>query len=78
MSLDKIGALEERFAQVAEMVRGLKQEKSRLEGELAGLRQELEYKKALEEELDKMTKEKEAVRARLEGLLKGMEELSGQ
>jgi predicted RNase H-like nuclease (RuvC/YqgF family) len=76
MSIDKVQALEERVSKVVELVKNLKEEKSRLEKEVATLKEELAFKKALEEEVDKLESEKQEVRARLEGILKGIEELA--
>lgn len=76
MSIEKVEALEERITRVIELVKNLKEEKHRLEGELAALRDELAYKKALEEEVDKLQREKEQVRERLENILKGIDQLS--
>lgn len=75
MSIDKVQALEERISKVVELVKNLKEEKSRLENEIATLKEELAFKKVLEEEVDKLEGEKEEVRARLEAILKGIEEL---
>jgi len=76
MSIEKVEALEERISRVIELVKNLKEEKLRLEGEVGSLREELAYKKALEEEVEKLEREKEQVRARLENILKGIEQLS--
>lgn len=76
MSIEKVEALEERITRVIELVKSLKEEKQRLEGEVGALREELAYKKALEEEVEKLEREKEQVRARLENILKGIEQLS--
>ena len=75
MSLDKIEALEERISRVVELVRGLKEENSILEGEVVRLQNELVAKKAVEEELSRLREEKEAVRSRLEKMLQGIEGL---
>jgi len=76
MSIEKVEALEERITRVIELVKNLKAEKLRLEGEVGSLREELAYKRALEEEVEKLEREKEQVRARLENILRGIEQLS--
>ncbi len=76
MSIEKVEALEERITRVIELVKNLKAEKLRLEGEVGSLREELAYKRALEEEVEKLEREKEQVRARLENILTGIEQLS--
>jgi len=69
MSIEKIDALEERISRVVAMVKGLKEEKTRLEGEVARMRDELE-------ELARLRQEKDVVKNRLEKILKGIEELA--
>lgn len=76
MSIEKAEALEERISRVIELVKNLKEEKIRLEGELGSLREELAYKRALEEEVEKLEREREQVRERLESMLRVVEELS--
>jgi len=76
MSLEKMDALEERITKVVEMVKGLKEEKVRLEGEVALLKDELAKKTTVEEEAARLRQEKEQVKERLERILKGIEELS--
>lgn len=75
MSLEKIEALEERITKVVEMVKGLKEENKRLDSELQN---EQLSKMELEDELAKLRQEKEQVKDRLESILKGIEDITGQ
>ncbi|MBI5190882.1 MAG: cell division protein ZapB [Nitrospirae bacterium] len=75
MSLEKIEALEERITKVFEMVKHLKDENKRLDGEL---QTETLSRMELEEELAKLRQEKEQVKDRLEKILSGIENLTGQ
>ncbi len=78
MSLEKIEALEGRISQIVELVRNLKEEKKRLEDEAGRMRAEIQAHKALEEEAARLRQEKDLVKDRLEKILKGIDELTGQ
>ena len=75
MSLEKIEALEARIGKVIDLVRALKEDKARLEGEISRMQEELGSNRSLEEEAKGLRQEKEQVRDRLENILKGIEDL---
>jgi len=59
-----------------ELVKSLKEDKGRLEREVAGLKAELSSKRETEEEASRLRAEKEQVKERLERILAGIEELA--
>jgi len=75
MSLEKVEAIEARIGRVVELVRGLKDEKETLEGEVERLKGELLSRQELEKELERLRSEKEQVKQRLENILAGIEGL---
>jgi hypothetical protein len=79
ISVDEFQALEQKVLRAVEIVKREREARAAAEAEVASLREQLasyqSNNKAIESELTTLTKEREAVRQRVEKMLEQMDEL---
>ena len=79
ISVDEFQALEQKVLRAVEIVKREREARAAAEAEVASLREQLasyqSNNKAIESELSTLTKEREAVRQRVEKMLEQMDEL---
>jgi hypothetical protein len=79
ISVDEFQALEQKVLRAVEIVKREREARAAAEAEIASLREQLasyqSNNKAIESELTTLTKEREAVRQRVEKMLEQMDEL---
>ena len=79
ISVDEFQALEQKVLRAVEIVKREREARAAAEAEVASLREQLasfqSNTKAIESELTTLTKEREAVRGRVEKMLQQMDEL---